>query len=406
MDNFSWQDSFQAIFGPCLACLHKPPQLESDDELDQNASSRNPNRRARSDELEGLLADTDDAETLSLHSHIGDRDHKRKKKRKPKKAIKVFGYDLFGRPPIHLTDDEDETQAEGSSGRREGHGQERQRTISSSSMDAAPLDPSTIERMSAAQVAAKVAAEEEERRAKEERRRKRREKKELKRASLAMALHQAGFPDHDGHTPSPFHRSMVDGADTPSTAISSPAPFDDFGPFEHGQATHVQSHLDADDADFDGADFGGASYARRTGASNSGGTGSDSRSRTSGSISNADSSRYNHHYLAQEAAVPLPRSPHEFPVATDLPKKKRKSKSAKHSVSTASQSVSLPSPPPEQSTFSPMIASQEATAAPTPQDFPTTKLSNGGFPSTGLRGPGMHRKNSEAGVFLARRGDE
>ena len=78
----------------------------------------------------------------------------------------------------------------------------RGRTISTSTLDsdAAPLDPDTIDALSAARAAEAAAREaeaaaaaEEERRAKEERRRRRRERKELKRLAMARALDaQAG----------------------------------------------------------------------------------------------------------------------------------------------------------------------------------------------------------------------
>ena len=62
-----------------------------------------------------------------------------------------------------------------------------------SDSDAAPLDPTAIERLSAARLAeATAAAEEEQRRAKEERRRLRRERKELQRMKAAMAMNMHG----------------------------------------------------------------------------------------------------------------------------------------------------------------------------------------------------------------------
>lgn len=184
--HFSFSDSLQAAVSSCLCCFQS-----SDPERDpaqDNDSSRNalistmPPPRARPDELEGLLADSDsaDAETLSLHSNLGD-ERRRRKRRRPRKGIKLFGFDLFGRPPIHLPESDDEDY---------GHGR-RTRTISSSTLDsdAAPLDASVLDEASVARLAAATAAaEEEQRRAKEERRRLRRERKELKRMALAMAM--------------------------------------------------------------------------------------------------------------------------------------------------------------------------------------------------------------------------
>lgn len=219
-DHFSWSDSLRAVFGSCLYCF-RSPQDDSQDENHSHHRSSAPGPRlgvqTRRDELEGLLADSDEAETLSLHSNIGDRERRRKKKRRPRKGIRLFGYDLFGRPPIYLSDDEDG----GRVGRRRGqprlgnaegeHSEaedlERVRTLSTSTLDsdAAPLDPSTIDELSAAQLAASLAREEEERKAreeerkaKEERRRKRRERKELKKAAMALAMDGHGEGEFEG----------------------------------------------------------------------------------------------------------------------------------------------------------------------------------------------------------------
>ena len=196
MERFSWSDNFRAAFAPCLACL-RPQQHNEDEEREQynhHHTSRGPHYvpRARPDELEGLLADTDDAETLSLHSNIGRDDGRKRKRQRPRKGIKLFGFDLFGRPPIQLPEDEEIDEALHRS---------RTRTISASTLDsdAAPLDPSTIAQLSAARLAESEAQREQERLAKEERRRRRREKKAAREAELALALERSqvefeGFP--------------------------------------------------------------------------------------------------------------------------------------------------------------------------------------------------------------------
>ena len=195
MERFSWTDNLRAAFAPCLACLQPQQRDDEDDERQQynhHHTARGPDYvpRARADELEGLLQDTDDAETLSLHSNIGRDDSRRRKRRRPRKGIKLFGFDLFGKPPIQLPDDDDDDLRA-----------PRSRTISSSTMDsdAAPLDPSTIEQLSAARAAEGAAQREAERLAKEERRRRRREKKAAREAALALALDRSqdefeGFP--------------------------------------------------------------------------------------------------------------------------------------------------------------------------------------------------------------------
>lgn len=187
--HFSWSDSIHAALSSCLPCLQSSDDHHDNDQQEQfGARQRNglsfvvPPPRARPDELEGLLADSDspDAETLSLHSNIGD-ERRRKKRRKPRKGITLFGYNLFGKPPIHLPDSDDEDTASS----------RRSRTISTSTLDsdAAPLDASVLDEQAVARLAAATAAaEEEQRKAKEERRRLRRERRELKRMALAMAM--------------------------------------------------------------------------------------------------------------------------------------------------------------------------------------------------------------------------
>ncbi|TCD71007.1 ATP-dependent DNA helicase sgs1 [Steccherinum ochraceum] len=452
MASFSWSDTIQAAFAPCLACLQRGPQLPDDSDSESQSQSHSHHQqharipRARADELEGLLADSDDAETLSLHSNPGDR--RRKRKQKSKKGIKLFGFDLFGKaPPIHLTDDEGEG-GEGSGRRphrREGSqsqaeprvraNDERSRTISTDTLDsdAALLDPATIDELSAARLAESVRREEEERRLKEERRKLRRERKELKKAAMQLALAQAesnggpagfeGFqgsgPEY-GHIPSPFRQYAGSASD-----ISSPHTIDEFGPFEQGQHFSMPAPLvleHSEEADLDGADFGAENYARRVPGGSSNGAGSDSRSGTSASMSNTgyNPGRYNisQQPLSNGQAPFSPLSPQgeQGPYGDDAtPTRRKKSrKSGRHSVSSTSQSTGPVSPPPHAQTFvpQPIIAGsdtgyeyQRPNVVPEGVEaFVDRTAPSAGFPSTGLRG-GMSRKNSEAGVFLARRGD-
>lgn len=185
MERFSWSDNLRAALAPCLACFHTRQDNDDEEQGQYNhhhaTSNRGPDYvpRARADELEGLLADSDDAETLSLHSNIGRDDNRRRKRRRPRKGIRLFGFDLFGKPPIHLPED-DEVDAR----------RARSRTISASTLDsdAAPLDPSMIDQLSATRLAEGEAQREAERLAKEERRRRRKEKKAARQAALALAL--------------------------------------------------------------------------------------------------------------------------------------------------------------------------------------------------------------------------
>ncbi|KZT66620.1 hypothetical protein DAEQUDRAFT_752052 [Daedalea quercina L-15889] len=426
--HFSWLDSIQAVFSSCLPCLkHSDDRHDYDHENDhqqQQYGARRQNGlhfvvpppRARPDELEGLLAGSDspDAETLSLHSNIGD-ERRRKKRRKPRKGITLFGYNLFGRSPIHLDSDDEETGPS-----------RRSRTISSSTLDsdAAPLDASALDEQAIARLAvATAAAEEEQRKAKEERRRLKRERKELKRMALAMAMGMqqqehgdGGFEGFPGSGLEPSNRPMGPG----SGSVSTSSPFEEeFGPFAQGNDTLE-----------DDADFGAETYVRRAphGVSVNG-SASDSQSRTSASMSNADPSRYNHHLLSQTSPLPSPSLPAGGDAQATQRKKKSRSKSLSskqsdersHSTSSlpTSQSPSLPSPPPNQSAF-------EQSAAPAPisesdsrfEGFPGGTLdlarehaiaqeatkASGEFPSVGLRG--VQRTKSDMGVFLANRGRE
>ncbi|GJE96366.1 hypothetical protein PsYK624_125610 [Phanerochaete sordida] len=376
MERFSWTDNLRAAFTPCLACLQPRTgdDAEDDERQQQNHhyASRGPDYvpRARPDELEGLLQDTDDADTMSLHSNIGRDDPRKRKRRRKPKGIRLFGFDLFGKPPIQLSDDEDGV-----------YRSPRSRTISASTLDsdAAPLDPSTIAQLSAARAAEGAAQLEEERLAKEERRRLRREKKAAKQAALALALERSqdefeGFP---GSGPSYV---VSPSTDAPSSSGYSQ---DEFGPFEHASPLppHVREETDAD-----GADFGGDAYAQRPrrGSAMSR-SASDSQSRTSGT-----SSAHTHAH----ANLPPPRRP----------------QSSRRSASSASQSLSLSSPPPHTVSFPAVAPLDMAALAEAPADDVITidtpgGFPSGGFPSVGFSG-GMRRKNSEAGVFLARRGDE
>jgi len=158
-------------------------------------------------------------------------------------------------------------------------------------------------------------------------------------------------------------------------------------------------HLDAEEEE---ADFEGEMYtARKNGTFNR--TGSDSRSRTSASMSNSDIS-YNNQYISQQPGFMPPPSAQEGRVLGQLPprRKPRRSKTAssKTSSSKTSQSSSLLSPV----NFSfpiahPAIAAQDHTEF---EGFPN----DGSFPSVGFGGGKMRRGNTEMGVALARRGDD
>lgn len=426
MADFSWADGVKATFSSCLVCFPSSTADSDDEHLANTRRSHHPGLidaipppRARPDELEGLLADADDADTISLHSNVGER--RRERRRRPRKGITLFGYDLFGRPPIHLSDSEDEHDA------RDGR---RDRTISSSTLDsdAAPLDPSAIDELSAARLAAATAAaEDERRRAKEERRALRRERKELKRVAMEMGLSLQkgeefeGFQGSGGDVP---YRSRTGPSSGSDSLPGSPFVNEEFGPFAGGPQAQ-----DGDDADADHADFGAESYARRKPNGTSSGGGSDSRSRTSGSASNSNSNSnpvYNHHYISQPSPLGSPALP-----AQPKPQKHRSTTSrSRHSsrLSISSRSHSNSHSPSVLTPQSPMLPSpvgafdNPGVATPPYLDEPHVDFDGvpggglrdeqlpamavSGFPSVGLRGPGMPRMKSDMGVFLARRGDE
>ncbi|KAI0747229.1 hypothetical protein C8Q80DRAFT_1272005 [Daedaleopsis nitida] len=478
--HFSWSDSIQAAFS-CLPCFQSSQDPPSDSET-QTPRPRDgvfahaiPPPRARPDELEGLLADaSDDADALSLHTNPGDRARRKGKNKKRRrgapKHIRVFGYDLFGRPPaIQLPESDDEGLLDRRRG-PEGIG----RTVSGSSMDsdAAPLDAAAIESLSAARQAEAVAREEEERQAKEERRRRRRERKELKRAAMARALdlqasgEQDDFEGFQGSgplshaLPSTFAPSLTSGTGSGSITSSQ-----DFGPFAQGQPVEpfdpdaAEAARHAADADADGADFGGESYTSRprkskstggsgtmttsdTRSSSSRGTGSNSNgyAYTSGTGTGSGPAPYNHQFMAHQPYSPSPLSPSSDSVPPSPlsaagekePKKRRKSKSKPNALSvshsTSSQSAtasSLLSPPPSTTVFAPAIAAADDFEG-FPGAFSSSELASGVhaeedaaaaeqrkrseyLPVTGFPSVGFRgpeRRGSDMGVFLARRGDE
>ncbi|KAI0682921.1 hypothetical protein BC835DRAFT_797978 [Cytidiella melzeri] len=330
MADFSWSDSLRAALSPCLTCLQPSHDEDSEDGHNRN---RDPDfvPRARLDELEGLLADTDDAETLSLQSNIG-QGGKRKKRGRPGKSIKLFGFYPFGRPPIRLPDDEADEAAV----------RPRARTISRSTIDsdAAVLDSSTIAQLSASRMAESAAAEEAERSAREERR-IRKEERKLQKAALAAALERGESEQFEGFQGSgDLVSPITSGPGTYSSGGRSSGAGDGYGAFQRAlpSPSYPQEAVDEDDADFDGFVY---SKSTRVGGGSS--NGSDSRSRTSGSVSNADPAHYNHHYISH------PQDSHSQPPSArfndSTKKQKKKSKSSKHSSST-SRSDSISTPPP------------------------------------------------------------
>ncbi|KAL5476901.1 hypothetical protein ACEPAI_3087 [Sanghuangporus weigelae] len=409
MDDFSWTDGVRATISTCLPCFSsRTPDSEAEQEQENSSTRRG--QQTRYEELEGLLrndpSDTDggDAETMSLHSNLGSGEGRRKtnKRRKSRnhKSVRLFGFHLFGRPPIQLSDSENDDEEVDSSRRRRARNRPGHLTIgqlssahSSSSADAetfgafdsdaSPLDPTLISQLSpqdAAARAARAAAEHEEDEArkrqeqleKEERRRKRRERKEMqRRAAMGMSMDGEefeGFPGSGSVRP-PF--SPLSPGSLSSIPTSPPEPVEEFGPYVGApplpplaSANPSRSRLGfaaGDDGEGeDEADFGGEAYTRKAHSSSRGGRGSDSsrshsqsQSQTSASRSNADSSSHYYYpypqqqqmYFSQNQASPLP-SPNNpasgagapGPFISQQQKKKPKSKSkSKRSSNSATR---------------------------------------------------------------------
>lgn len=471
MDSFSWSDGVQAALSSCLPCFASKKQEDSSDESDNNNRTAR-TRQSRYDELEGLLGDVEetdvDAETMSLHSNIGRGAGQKKKKKKRntrKKSIKLFGFDLFGRPPIQLPESEDEDGERGAfNSRRRRVGPLLSATNSNSSTsafdsDAAPLDPASIAQL-AARDRCHAAAEaerqrQEEREEREERRRRRRERRELRRKAEELASAAAmGLDDDDfegfqgsghGQLRSPFSAASTGSGFTSPSAPGTAVGADEYGPFVCATTFNpgiAGAGAGADDPADGEADFGGEAYAQKPrrphGSRGSDSSRSHSVSQTSASVSNADPAQSNHHYLSQQQLL-HPSSPLSAqyvsaggPVAVggplaEPPRRKKKKRSTtsgsvstgKRSNSPTSQSASLPSvDSPVDTGFGrrfnatePYIVEHEeehsAGFQPSVNNLAGVTLTDGSkFPSVGFGG--IRRTNSAGlgAAFLARTGDD
>ncbi|KAG2152635.1 uncharacterized protein EDB93DRAFT_1137721 [Suillus bovinus] len=377
VDNFSYKDSIQAVLASCMPCFSGIAPVNSNDDARSDVRTH----RSPSNELEGLLRDTN-TETLSLHSNIGAG--RRKPRKRPAFSLTLFGYTLFGRPPIYLSDDEDER-----GWRRRALGTASSSTLDS---DAAPLDASIIARMSSPDRAeAEQRRRDEEAQRKAERKARRRERRERERMSTLLSLDGGSLVKDSG-----FEGFQGSG----ESAIPS-LPAHEFGPFVRGQEElSVIGGEEEGSEDVDDADLGGESYTRKKRQSVWSGSGSDSRSRTSASVSNGDANlHYNHHRLAQ--AVPpsyYPQTEMQLPIPVKTAKPRTSKRFSHRSSSTASQSTAPYTPAPSIS-VSPAVA-----AFPVPHERMEHAIEGEdvrGFPSVGLSG--ARGKTRDMGVFLASR---
>lgn len=378
VDNFSYQDSIRAALASCMPCFSGIAPVNSND----NSHSDVRTHRSPSNELEGLLRDTDtEIETLSLHSNIGAG--RRKPRKHPAFSLTLFGYTLFGRPPIYLSDDEDER-----GWRRRALGTASSSTLDS---DAAPLDASTIARLSSPdRVEAEQHRRDEEAQRKVERKARRRERREQERMSALLSLNGGSLAKGSG----------FEGFQGSGESVISSLPADEFGPFVRGKEDLSAIGGEGEGSeDVDDADLGGELYTRKKRQSVWSGSGSDSRSRTSASVSNGDANlHYNHHQLAQAVPPSYPQTEMQLP----NPAKKSKHRTSKRfsplSSSTASQSTAPYTPAPS------ISASPAITAFSVPHERMEHAIEGEdvrGFPSVGLSG--ARGKTRDMGAFLASR---
>ncbi|KAG2120493.1 uncharacterized protein F5147DRAFT_662156 [Suillus discolor] len=380
VDNFSYKDSIRAALASCMPCFSSIAPVNSNDNTHNDVRTH----RSPSNELEGLLRDTNtEIETLSLHSNIGAG--RRKPRKRPAFSLTLFGYTLFGRPPIYLSDDEDER-----GWRRRALGTASSSTLDS---DAAPLDASTIARMSSPDRAeAEQHRRDEEAQRKAERKARRRERKERERMSTLLSLNGNSLVKESG-----FEGFQGSG----ESAIPS-LPASEFGPFVRGQEELSAIGGEGEGSeDVDDADLGGELYTRKKRHSIWSGSGSDSRSRTSASVSNGDANlHYNHHQpeLAQAVPPSYPQTEMQLPNSAKKSKHRTSKRFSPLSSSTASQSTAPYTPAPSIS-VSPAVA-----AFPVPHERMGHAIEGGdvrGFPSVGLSS--ARGKPREMGVFLASR---
>ncbi|KAG8970671.1 hypothetical protein FRC03_004053 [Tulasnella sp. 419] len=171
MDGISWSDFIKATFCSCTSCgisrAHSTDDLgDLESQSRTQPQSWRANHEAR-DELEGLLAssDNDDIDTLSLHSNVGRKKKKNKKRKrgwgitgrqkssKPK-IVQLFGWYPFGRPTqgeIALSSSEDEDDGPSTSRTLASTSRPTSASTFENLSDASPLDSATIARLASSQ---------------------------------------------------------------------------------------------------------------------------------------------------------------------------------------------------------------------------------------------------------------
>ena len=408
MATFSWSDTLKIAFKSCSSCLWANSEDDASLHIN-NSEGHNPAinniPRARPDELQGLLADVDsdvEAERMSLHSNpgVGSQRKRKKNRRRSKRTdnarkITLFGYNLFGRrPPIQLADDSEDALYS-----RRGTVTPNTQSTSSSTFDsdAAPLGREAIAALSspttaaaAIEAGAKASAELEAQRLreKEERRRRRQERKERKRMAAALAS-QGSIGDGE------FEGFQGSGGDRQTQAAHPRLGSDSGSESRQSSQPAPTSAHDSDNMD-DTADLDGGLYSRKTTAGSSNG-GSDSRSRTSASMSDN-------------------RVAHRSTSSGGSRQKTSSSQTAKSrsSNATTSQPPSEPLPSPRSSsTFSHKEAQVLVSPSTVEQgqgffdhhEVDLHKQESSYIPITGFTSASGGRKVNSVGAFLAQRGD-
>jgi hypothetical protein len=392
MDDFSLWDQFRA----CLSCWRKPDiDIDDDDDLQTG--------RPAGPELDRLLFDSEhdstdvEADALSLHSNLGiSRSTGVRKKRGSRrrgggKTIRIFGYDLFGRPrapdvsPHHS---EDESWAI-----------ESAHTPGILQSDSAPLDPdaapipdaaiatlapplanAALAKWDAPLTDEQIALEEEQQREKEERRARRaarrlRKQQRVEAEAEAAADLAAGFDIPASHNEMPEFEGFPGGNTTLARDAARPqleSEESEYGPWiGSGQQHNGESRTSVagtDDSEDDQVDVGGE-YNRRSRTSGHSGSGSGSNSRHSrtghsqtssiidGSLYATPSRRTQRGGIPPPHNIPLPPSSAGSSYANDnvpeLPQRPSKklwsarshsSAARSHGSSSTSQSTSIRSP--------------------------------------------------------------
>ncbi|KAJ7504343.1 hypothetical protein B0H11DRAFT_1905586 [Mycena galericulata] len=319
MDRPSWNDTLRATLASCLpcSCAHHDEEHEEDNENDISDGARYAVRRARADELEGLLADADsggdaaaDTDAISLHSHLGPRGRRRPPPRTPR-HIALWGFSLFGtHKHIALPDADDALHSRPPRRREDNNSTDR--LLADAGAGPAPRE------LADADI---------------ERRARRRARKEMRR--LARAAAQA-YPS-DGPPGLPQDDPDRRGIPAPFLFASPPPGLEAAGA---DALAHLRAQDDDDDADLDGGMY--ARLAPRSGPGGTGGSRSSGRSSNSGSNSNSNPTSNNYADANANAHV----GPFVPPRTKSRSGKKGGKRSTKSGSSATSSTLASPSPPP------------------------------------------------------------